>query len=143
MSCHGWSSFNTLTGQQTHGINIKLTRFGAKGFTLATVRDRHKTNKQKSKRRPLLNKMECSLREFSFPTGGFDNLCTAAVFVNQGKGICRTTWEGKNKKVVTPSTKRTKWIDPDRPKLYSFSGFNESTVSGALGDWELASPLSC
>lgn len=78
---------------------------------------------------------------------GMTSLCTAAVFVNQGQGCLLDNFSGRKegrrggekKKESTKERKRgeraetlssnsRKWVDPDRGRLCSLCGFNESTV---------------
>lgn len=74
------------------------------------------------------------------------SLCTAAVFVNQGQGCLLDNFSGRKEgrrgkrggggvekrkrgeRAETLSSNSGKWVDPDRGRLCSLCGFNESTV---------------
>lgn len=74
------------------------------------------------------------------------SLCTAAVFVNQGQGCWLDNFSGREEgrgkrgrgkkrgkkrrgeRAETLSSNSRKWVDPDRGRLCSLCGFNESTV---------------
>lgn len=80
------------------------------------------------------------------------SLCTAAVFVNQGQGCLLDNFSGREggkrgrsggkkkearvregekegrERAETLSSNSRKWVDPDRGRLCSLCGFNESTV---------------
>lgn len=81
---------------------------------------------------------------------GMTSLCTAAVFVNQGQGCLLGNFSGRKEgrrgeerkeekkkkarkrkrgeRAETLSSNSRKWVDPDRGRLCSLCGFNESTV---------------